>query len=148
MARRAATRANPAAHRLKTIRDHIRQESTQDIDGLLAGMTKDCSTIVMCAPRPYIGPKAVERRYREQWTGFPDFKVRIRRIIAMGPKYAVTENEWTGTHLGPFMGREPTGKRVRVRTAVIWEFRGDKLRGEYIYFDLATVLRQMGALPR
>ncbi len=131
---------------LRTIRDHIRQESEHDMKGLLAGMTKDCVTVVVCAPRPYVGRKAVERRYREQWTGFPDFKVRIRRIVAITPKYAVTENEWRGTHLGPFMGVAPTGKRVKVRTAVIWEFRADKLRGEYIYFDLATVLKQMSVL--
>ncbi|MCI3951316.1 MAG: hypothetical protein K0R53_813, partial [Burkholderiales bacterium] len=28
--------------RRKVIREHIRQESTQDLEGLLAGMTKDC----------------------------------------------------------------------------------------------------------
>lgn len=131
---------------LQTIRDHIRQESAHDMKGLLDGMTKDCVTNVVCAPKPYVGRKAVERRYREQWTGFPDFKVRIRKLIAITDRYAVTENEWTGTHLGVFMGVAPTGKRVKVRTAVIWEFKGNKLRGEYIYFDLATVLKQMGAL--
>lgn len=134
------------ARRLKVIRDHIRQESQHDMESLLDGMVTDCVTDVACAPRPYRGKKAVERRYREQWTGFPDFKVRVRRIVCVGSKYAVTENEWSGTHLGVFMGIAPTGKRVKVRTAVIWEFKGDKLRGEYIYFDLATILRQMGVL--
>lgn len=132
--------------RLKTIRDHIRQESVHDMKDLLDGMTEDCVTSVACAPRPHVGRRAVERRYRDQWTGFPDFKVRIRKIIVVTDKYAVTENEWSGTHLGVFMGVAPTGKRVKVRTAVIWEFKGDKLRGEYIYYDLATVLKQMGVL--
>jgi steroid delta-isomerase-like uncharacterized protein len=134
--------------RLKTIRDHIRQESTHDMEGLLAGMTKDCLTDVVCVPKPYIGPKAVRRRYEEQWTGFPDFKVRVRKVIALGHKFAVTENEWTGTHRGAFMGYPPTGKRVKVRAAVAWEFRGNRLRGEYIYFDLASILRQIGALKK
>lgn len=130
--------------RLAMIREHIAQESRQDLSGLLAGMTRDCVTYVACTPRPHVGKAGVARRYRGQWTGFPDFKVRVRRIITVGEKFAVTENEWRGTHKGVFMGVRPTGKRVRVPTVVIWEFRGNRLRGEYIYYDLASVFRQMG----
>lgn len=131
---------------LAMIREHIAQESRQDMSGLLAGMTKDCVTYVACTPRPYVGKTGVARRYRSQWTGFPDFRVRIRRVISLGDRFAVTENEWRGTHKGVFMGVKPTGKRVRVPTVVIWEFKRNKLRGEYIYYDLASVFRQMGVV--
>ncbi|MGH9253202.1 MAG: ester cyclase, partial [Vicinamibacterales bacterium] len=132
--------------RRKVIREHIRQESTQDLKGLLAGMTKDCVCAVNISPRPFVGPKAVADRYLQQWRGFPDFKVRVRRIVAEGTDYVVTENEWRGTHRGPFFGFAPTGKRAKVRACVLWEFRGSRLRAEYVYFDLATVLSQVGVL--
>ena len=132
--------------RRKVIREHIRQESTQDLKGLLAGMTRDCACAVNISPRRFVGPKAVADRYLQQWRGFPDFKVRVRRIIAEGPNYVVTENEWRGTHLGAFFGIPATGKRARVRACVLWEFRGRRLRAETIYYDLATVLSQIGAI--
>ena len=132
--------------RRKVIREHIRQESTQDLKGLLAGMTKDCVCAVNISPRPFVGPKAVADRYLQQWRGFPDFKVRVRRIIAEDTRYVVTENEWRGTHRGPFFGFAPTGKRARIRACVLWEFRGSRLRAETVYFDLATVLSQVGAI--
>ena len=132
--------------RRKVIREHIRQESTQDLKGLLAGMTKDCVCAVNISPRPFFGPKAAADRYLQQWRGFPDFKVRVRRIVAEGARYVVTENEWRGTHRGPFFGIPPTGKRARVRACVLWEFRGRRLRAETVYFDLATVLTQIGVI--
>jgi steroid delta-isomerase-like uncharacterized protein len=132
--------------RRKVIREHIRQESTQDLKGLLAGMTKDCVCAVNISPKPFVGPKAVADRYRQQWRGFPDFKVRVRRIVAEGINFVVTENEWRGTHRGPFFGIPPTGKRARIRACVLWEFRGARLRAETVYFDLATVLTQIGVL--
>ncbi len=132
--------------RRKVIREHIEQESTQDLKGLLAGMTKDCVCAVNISPKPFRGPKAVADRYLQQWRGFPDFKVRVRRIVAEGDTYVVTENEWRGTHRGPFFGFAPTGKKAKVRACVLWEFRGAQLRSETVYYDLATVLSQLGAI--
>jgi steroid delta-isomerase-like uncharacterized protein len=132
--------------RRKVIREHIRQESTQDLEGLLAGMTKDCICAVNISPRPFVGPKAVADRYLAQWRGFPDFKVRVRKIVAEGGNYVVTENEWRGTHRGPFFGIPSTGKKAKVRACVLWEFRGARLRAESVYYDLATVLSQLGVL--
>ena len=64
----------------------------------------------------------------------------------MHAAYVVTENEWRGTHRGPFFGIPATGKKAKVRACVLWEFRGDVLRSETVYYDLATVLSQLGVL--
>jgi predicted ester cyclase len=58
----------------------------------------------------------------------------------------VTEHTLSGTHSGPLFGIAPTGRLVQVETVVIWEFAGERIRGEAVYFDLATMLRQVGAL--
>ena len=110
-------------------------------------MTEDCYNLVLCDPSPlYQGPDAVARRYRGLWAALPDLQVRLRRIVAIDGDLAVTEHTLSGTQSGPLFGIAPTGRAVRVDTAVIWEFAGERIRGETVYFDLATMLRQVGAL--
>jgi steroid delta-isomerase-like uncharacterized protein len=129
------------------IHSHLAAESTQDLEALLTGMTEDCYNLVLCDPSPlYRGPEAVARRYRGLWTAFPDLQVRLRRVVAVDGELAVTEHTLSGTHGGLLFGVAPTGRRVQVDTVVIWEFAGERIRGETVYFDLATMLRQVGAL--
>lgn len=132
---------------VREIKSHLRAESTQDLDALLAGMTDDCYNLVLCDPSPmYRGAEAVARRYRGLWTALPDLQVRLRRIVAIEDELAVTEHTLSGTHSGPLFGIAPTGRMMQVETVVIWEFAGERIRGETVYFDLATMLRQAGAL--
>lgn len=126
---------------------HLVAESEQDLDALLAGMTDDCYNVVVCDPSPlYRGPEEVTRRYRGLWAAFPDLDVRLRRVVAIEGDTAVTEHTLSGTHLGPLFGVAPTGRKLSVDTCVVWEFAGSKVRGETVYFDLATLFRQAGAL--
>lgn len=129
------------------IHSHLAAESTQNLEALLAGMTQDCYNLVMCDPTPlYQGPEAVAERYRGLWTAFPDLQVRLRRVVTIDGALAVTEHTLSGTQSGPLFGIAPTGRFVQVDTAVVWEFAGELVRGETVYIDLATMLRQVGAL--
>lgn len=130
--------------RMALLREHIKAESDHDMEAVLDGFTRDGFNDIACVPKPFVGARKVAERYRKHWEGFPDFKVRVKRILAMGDACFVTENEWTGTHLGPFMGLAPTGRRVRVRALVVWHFRGDRLRGETVFFDMGSILSQIG----
>ena len=50
-----------------------------------------------------------------------------------------------GTHLGSFRGLPPTGRQFEMRFLAIFDLRGrDDLVCERVYFDSATVLRQLG----
>jgi steroid delta-isomerase-like uncharacterized protein len=132
---------------IEEIREHLRAESAQDLAALLDGMTQDCFNLVMCDPeRLYAGPEAVARRYQGLWSALPDLSVRLRRVLSVEQDLAVTEHTLSGTQLGSLFGVPPTGKRVEVDTVVVWEFRGERIRGETVYFDLATMLRQVGYL--
>jgi steroid delta-isomerase-like uncharacterized protein len=134
-----------SAKRIAVLREHVRAESAHDIDALIGGMTSDCFNDVVGAPEPFIGPTQTAQRYRLHWEGFPDFTVRVRRILYADESCVVTENEWRGTHLGTFLGWPATGKPVRMRAIVVWHFKGDALWGETIFFDNASLLRQIGA---
>ena len=131
--------------RMAVLREHIRAESEHDMEALLASMTVDCFNDVVGVPRPFVGPEQTAERYRKHWEGFPDFTVRVRRILSADESCVVTENEWRGTHLGTFLGWPATGKPVRMRAIVVWHFKGDDLWGETIFFDNASLLQQIGA---
>ena len=134
--------------RLAVLREHIDAESSHNMKALLDGMTSDCFNDVVCVPKPFVGPKKVAERYQKHWAGFPDFKVRVKRFLAADEKCIVTENEWTGTHLGKFLGLQPTGRRVRVRALVVWHFRRNKLWGETVFFDMGSIQKQIGPKVR
>ncbi len=137
--------------RMAVLREHIRAESLHDLAGVMDGFTAEGFNDIACLPRKFVGAKAVAERYRAHWRGFPDFKVRVKRVLAADDRCIVTENEWTGTHLGTYWGLKPTGRRVRVRALVVWHFRGDKLKGETVFFDVGSIIKQIGgrvALPK
>ena len=69
------------AKRMAVLREHIRAESEHDMDALIAGMTFDCFNDVVGVPKPFVGPEQTAERYRKHWQGFPDFTVRVRRVL-------------------------------------------------------------------
>lgn len=130
------------------IHAHLAAENAQDLDALLDGMTDDCFNLIVADPhRLYAGPEEVARRYRELWATFPDLLVQMRRIVSVQDDVAVSEHTLSGTHRGNLFGVPGTGRRVEVETAVVWDIVGGRIRGETVYFDGATMLRQIGHLP-
>src|SRR5215471_1977051 len=142
---RGGQKMKVSAKRMAVLREHVRAESEHDMEALLSGMTPDCFNDVVGAPTPFVGPAQTAERYRRHWEGFPDFTVRVRRVLCADESCVVTENEWRGTHLGTFLGWPATGKPVKVRAVVVWHFKGDDLWGETIFFDNASLLKQIGA---
>jgi steroid delta-isomerase-like uncharacterized protein len=80
-------------------------------------------------------------------TAIPDAKATIHHELASGST-AVLELTWKGTHNGPLQtptGTIPaTGKRIEVRACVVMEIAGDKAKLQRHYFDMATLLQQIG----
>ena len=52
-----------------------------------------------------------------------------------------------GTHEGELRGIPPTHKSFECRCLAIFEFEGEGLICERVYFDTATILGQLGLLP-
>ena len=59
----------------------------------------------------------------------------------------IIEGLITGTHDGEWAGIPPTGHRIEVPAAAIFEFDEDRLLCEKVYVDFAAVLTQIGVLP-
>ena len=85
------------------------------------------------------------------WKGwaeaFPDSKGTFHAAHVSGST-VVLEVTWKGTHQGPLQtpkGPVPaTGKRISVRSCIVAELDGEKVKLERQYFDMGTLLQQLG----
>src|SRR6267143_243838 len=91
----------------------------------------------------------------EAWQGwakaFPDSKATFVAEHASGDT-AVLEVVWKGVHTGPL--QTPTGtipasnKRIEVPACQVFKIEGGKVKSLTHYFDMATLLAQIGAFKR
>jgi ketosteroid isomerase-like protein len=59
---------------------------------------------------------------------------------------------WKGTHTGPLVTADGTipasGKRQETPGAIVFTFEGGKIKEDRQYFDLMTLLKQIGVQPK
>lgn len=89
----------------------------------------------------------------EAWKGwgeaFPDSKGVFHEAHVAENGTVVLELTWKGTHRGPLQLPSgpiaPTGKQIEVRACAIVQVAADeKARSQRHYFDMGTLLRQLG----
>ena len=80
------------------------------------------------------------------YAGFPDFQVTIERMLSAGDT-VIAEGRVTGTHRGEFAGMPASNRSFDVPIAFVVDIADGKVRRWHSYFDAATMLRQLGALP-
>jgi hypothetical protein len=56
----------------------------------------------------------------------------------------IVEARMTGTHRAEWAGLPPKGNKLDLPLVCVFDFEGDKLVNEKIYFDFAAVQRQLG----
>ena len=61
-------------------------------------------------------------------------------------KAVIVEARFGGTQRGVWAGIEPTGKPMEVQVVLMFMFEGSELVCEKVYFDHATILRQLGVM--
>ncbi len=125
--------------------DHFRAENAHDLDALIATFHEPHYEM-MHLGRTHDGEEEVRALISGLYRGLPDIHAEPGKLRHLEDAVFV-ECTTTGTHSGFFAGVEPTGKKIRSRSACIFEFDGDKLLCERVYLDMATILRQLGALP-
>jgi steroid delta-isomerase-like uncharacterized protein len=80
---------------------------------------------------------------------FPDSKATFIREFASGDT-AVLELVWKGVHTGPL--QTPTGaipasnKPIEVPACEVFRIEGEKIKSASHYFDMLTMLTQIGAM--
>ena len=135
--------------RVAIVAEHMASEVRLDFDATIATF-KHPRYELYGAGHVFDGEEAVRGYFRTSRQAFPD---QGNEVIALRPlENAVLAEFWlTGTHLGPLQTPQgalaPTGRKIRVRMAAVFEFEpgGSGIVCERVYFDSASVLRQLAA---
>ena len=91
------------------------------------------------------GAEGVHAFVEQVLTAFPYLWVR-QLALHHADDAVIVEAKFGGTQRGVWAGVAPTGKEVQVECVLIFVFEGSDLVCEKVYFDNATILRQLGAL--
>jgi carboxymethylenebutenolidase len=132
--------------------EHLKGEfETKDVEATLETMVEDAYVNHMPVNTGGRGKDALRAFYRDDFIpSWPDDlqMTPVNRVVGEGQ--LVDELHLTFTHSKPmpwFLPNvPPTHKKVAVDFVVVVQFRGAKLACERIYWDHATVLRQVGLL--
>jgi steroid delta-isomerase-like uncharacterized protein len=113
-----------------------------------ATMTPDFSYDEVATSRSTTGADATIELWKGWAQAFPDAKGTIHNTHVTGNHVVVLELSWRGTHKGPLQtpgGMIPaTGKSIDVRACAVVEVAGERARSQRHYFDMGTLLRQIG----
>jgi len=81
----------------------------------------------------------------------PDVKGTVTGAVA-GDNQVVLELTWRGTQTGPLVtpgGTIPaSGKSQATPAAWVFDFTGDKIMESRQYFDMMSLMQQIGAIPQ
>jgi carboxymethylenebutenolidase len=132
--------------------EHTAQEfATRDTESTLATMVEDAYVNHIPVLTGGCGKPALREFYSKDFIpSMPPDTVLTPVSRTVGTDQLVDEMIFSFTHTQemPWMlpGIPPTGKRVEVPLVAIVRFRDGKLAHEHIYWDQASVLKQIGLL--
>jgi steroid delta-isomerase-like uncharacterized protein len=90
------------------------------------------------------GPEAVQGLVTALLAAFPDFHLETT-ATHHAEDAVIIECTFGGTHGGTWAGIPATGKHMSVSSVCIFQFEGEDLICEKVFFDHGTILRQLGA---
>lgn len=130
-------------HRERVVREHMESENVHEFDRTLATFGHPRYELIATG-QVHDGAAEVSEYFRSSRAAFPDQR---NELIAMhhADDAVITEFWLLGTHLGELAGMPPTGREFRCRMTAFFLFEGRELVCERVYFDTATILRQLTA---
>ena len=133
-----------SAIRLQIVDEHIGMENRHDLEGIMRTFGEEARYDDEPWNAHYTGREEVRTFYGELLRAMPDLHLDVRRRH-VGAEAVVLEVVISGRHLGGWRGLPATGRQVEFPLCGVFTFdRNDRLAGEKIYYDRATVLRQLG----
>jgi steroid delta-isomerase-like uncharacterized protein len=93
------------------------------------------------------GADEIRAFFAEMFAAFPDLTMSVERIVA-DDSTAVVQWSAAATFTGSsFQGVRATGRRIHFRGVDVMEIRDGLIQHNTIYYDGATLARQIGMLP-
>jgi steroid delta-isomerase-like uncharacterized protein len=132
------------AARLRLVDEHVRLENGHDLEGIMGTFGATARYDDEPWSVHYIGHNQVRTFYKELLQALPGLQLDVLRNHASASA-VVLEVIIRGRHLGLWRGLPATGAQIEFPLCGIYTFdNDDRLAGERIYYDRATLLRQLG----
>jgi steroid delta-isomerase-like uncharacterized protein len=128
--------------RVAIVNEHMRLENAYDFPACVGTFGRPKYQLVADGEL-YDGADRVHEFLAQNHTAFPDFAFEPTRVSPTTGA-VVVEGHFVGTHLGPWRGLPASGRKVDFEMCLIFEFDGESMVNEKLYFDLSTPLRQLG----
>lgn len=120
----------------------MESENRHDFDATIATFAHPRYEL-MATGEVHDGEAEVRAYFAATRGAFPDQRNELRALHEAGD-VVVAEFDLLGTHEGSLAGIEPTGRSFRCPMVALFFFEGDRIVCERVYYDLATILRQLG----
>ena len=124
--------------------------NARDLDRVAAVCAEDFVLEDLPAGLTLRGPEGMRQWLRTWIDAASDAHAKLERVVGEG-EWVATEHHGTATHTGPLRtpGGEvpPTGRRLDLWFSENFQLRDGKLVRMRVYYDGATVLRQLGLMP-
>jgi predicted ester cyclase len=100
-------------------------------------------------PEPGVvrGPDGLKQAVTMFRSAFPDLSYTIEQEMAEGD-CVMTRFSATGTHRGPFLSMEPSGRSVTYTGVDINRIVDGRVVESWVYYDALGLLEQVGLVPR
>ena len=134
---------------LALIRRHLQAENDHDLPGTLATLHPECRFDDFATGQSWFGHEGAAAHYRQWWT---TFDVEVRRGEGQRPytdrrRLLHRRGDLAWPSVGRFLGIEPSGRTIVQPFMVVLSFRDGLMLGERFHYDLASLVRQIGADP-
>ena len=136
--------AESSASRESIVKAHIKAVTeTHDPHEVLALFTRIRYEVPALAA-VIEGPEAATHLLGSIFSAFPDFYIHADSLHH-AQDAVIVEVTFGGTQRGVWAGVQPAGKQAVVKGVLIFDFEGDHLVCEKVFFDHGTILRQLTA---
>ena len=104
------------------------------------------ATVRTPLPSDATGAQLLKQVWAVLLLAFPDLHLNVEDLIGEDDK-VVARIVVTGTHLGDYMGLEPTGKSIAYDEIFIFRFANGRVVETWGVVDVLSQMRQLGAIP-
>lgn len=122
---------------------HVLAENRRSIEGLLETLCSDPIYKVMATNATFKGRERVAQFYTGLFEGVPDATFELINAF-VSEEGVVEESILRGTQRGVLFGIPPTGREIALPLTIVFPILHSQIMGERLYFDLATLARQLG----
>ena len=122
---------------------HLMAENRRNLDALLDNLCDDPIYKVMAISATYKGRDQVRQFYADLFDGIPEANFELVNSYVSDEGVAA-ESILRGAQRGAWLGIPPTQREIVLPIAIVVPMMHGQILGERLYFDLATLARQLG----